>query len=115
MIFFCWEISAFDLSPPGNFVGYVTGDRGVKLAWEVTSPSNDTVFELRWRANSDESFIVVSGTTNNVIVRGLRVYTKYFFRIRKGLVNGTWGGFTKYTHVWTPEGGTVCILEVAAH
>lgn len=97
-------VNAFDLSPPGNFVGYVTGDRGVKLAWEVTSPSSDTVFELRWRANSDESFMVVSGTTNNVTVRGLRVYTKYFFRIRKGLVNGTWGGFTKYTHVWTPEG-----------
>lgn len=92
------------LKPPGYLVGYVTGDTSVKLAWEVTSPSNKTVFEIRWKNGRNESSMVVSGTTGTVTIHDLRVYTKYFFRVRKGFMNGTWGGFTKYRHIWTPEG-----------
>ncbi|KAJ7358733.1 hypothetical protein OS493_021508 [Desmophyllum pertusum] len=93
-----------DLKPPGYLVGYVTGDRSVKLAWEIRFPSNNTVFELRWKSNDNESSMVVSGTTGTVTVHNLRVYTRYYFRVRKGLVDGTRGGFTRYTRVWTPEG-----------
>ena len=93
------------LKPPGYLVGYVTGDTSVKLAWEVTSPSNKTVFEIRWKNGRNESSMVVSGTTGTVTIQDLRVDTKYFFRVRKGFMNGTWSGFTKYRSVWTPEGG----------
>ena len=106
----CWNFSAFDVKPPGYLVGYVTGDTSVKLAWEVTSPSNNTVFELRWKTNANESSMQVSGATGTVTIRDLRVFTQYFFRIRKGQVNGMWGGFTKYTRVWTPEGGIMLTL-----
>ena len=86
-------------------MGYVTGDTSVKLAWEVTSASNKTVFEIRWKNGHNESSMVVSGATGTVTIHNLRLYTKYFFRVRKGFTNGTWGGFTKYRHIWTPEGG----------
>ena len=97
------------LRPPGYIMGYVTGDTSVKLVWEVTSPSNKTVFEIRWKNGDNESSMVVSGATGTVTIRDLRVYTKYFFRVRKGFMNGTWGGFTKYRTIWTPEGGKYTI------
>ena len=71
----------------------------MKLAWEVASPSNSTVFEIRWKADDNESSMMVSGTTGTVTIHNLGVFTQYFFRVRKGLVNGTWGGFTRYTRV----------------
>ena len=103
-----------DLKPPGYLVGYVTGDRSVKLAWEIRFPSNNTVFELRWKSNDNESSMVVSGTTGTVTVHNLRVYTRYYFRVRKGLVDGTRGGFTRYTRVWTPEGGKYTLYSTSS-
>lgn len=95
-------------------MGYVTGDTSVKLTWEVTSPSNNTVFEIRWKANAndDESSMVVSGKTGTVTIRDLKVHTQYFFRVRKGLVNGTWGAFRDYIRVWTPEGGELSLYSL---
>lgn len=100
------------LDPPSYLVGYVTGDTSVKLSWEVKSPSKNTVFELRWKSDSNESSMIFPGTTGTVTLNSLKVYTQYFFRVRRGFKNGTWGRFTRYTRVWTPEGGknilTIC-------
>lgn len=106
-VFLCmlWAIEALgDINPPSYLVGYVTGDTSIKLAWEVKSSSNENVFELRWKINSNESSMVLPGSTGTITLKNLRVYTQYLFRVRRGLVNGTWGAFTRYTRVWTPEG-----------
>ena len=94
-----------DLNPPRYLVGYVTGDTSVKLSWEVQSPSKHSVFELRWKSDGNESSMLLPGTARTVTLHNLRVSTKYFFRVRRGFNNGAWGVFTRYTHVWTPEGG----------
>lgn len=94
-----------ELDPPSYLVGYVTGDKSIKLSWEVRSSSNNTVFELRWKIGDNESSMLLPGSTGTITLKNLRVYTQYLFRVRKGTVDGTWGAFTKYTSIWTPEGG----------
>lgn len=94
------------LNPPGYLVGYTTGETSVKLTWEVKSPSKNTIFELQWKNGINESSMLLPGTADTVTLNNLQVYTQYFFRIRKGFRNGTYGAFTKYTRVWTAEGGT---------
>lgn len=93
-----------ELDPPSYLVGYVTGDKSIKLSWEVRSSSNNTVFELRWKIGDNESSMLLPGSTGTITLKNLRVYTQYLFRVRKGTVDGTWGAFTKYTSIWTPEG-----------
>ena len=97
--------SLSELDPPSYLVGYVTGDKSIKLSWEVRSSSNNTVFELRWKIGDNESSMLLPGSTGTITLKNLRVYTQYLFRVRKGTVDGTWGAFTKYTSIWTPEGG----------
>ena len=94
-----------ELDPPSYLVGYVTGDKSIKLSWEVKSSSNNTVFELRWKISDNESSMSLPGSTGTITLKNLRVYTQYLFRVRKGTVEGSWGAFTKYTSIWTPEGG----------
>lgn len=94
-----------DLSPPQVPKGYVTGDTSIKLNWEVKSPSKGSIFELRWKSDGNESSMLLPGVTGSVTLNHLKVYTGYSFRIRRGFKNGTWGAFSKYTRVWTPEGG----------
>ena len=49
--------------------------------------------------------MLLPGSTGTITLKNLRVYTQYLFRVRKGTVDGSWGAFTKYTSIWTPEGG----------
>lgn len=99
-----WSVTAHDLNPPRYILGYVTGDTSIKVIWEVKSSSKSTIFELRWKSSINESSMLLPGVTDTVTLNHLQVYTQYSFRIRRGFRNGTWGAFTKYTSVWTPEG-----------